>query len=514
MPSHAIYSLYCVLIYISTHLTYAQSLLQPQSNIFNSSYQLSQAQIDRAGIDETTAHNINVALKFERSNWVATGSVTTDPFYTASCNTSHLPAGALLAVERNTDTSTYTLASTLAMSRILYQTETLNGTLVPASAYILWPWMPRTFSNTTSSSNNNTNWPIIAWAHGSSGIHPNCAPSHLRTLHSHFNAPYTLALQGYVVIAPDYAGLGPTTTASSIPIRHEYIANPAAAHDIFHAVAAARTAFPESLQRSRFVVMGHSQGGGAAWAGAERQVRSGVEGYLGAVAASPMTNWTELVGGMYGADLMVGPLTAAAGLEGVVPGFTAGEIMTDEGGRRLELMREVQGCNAVQVEMFPAAAGDHMMGGMGGMGDMGNGSAATANMPLLVKPGWAMTSYAQKYADLVSVGTGRRPIAGPMLVLMGSADHAAATTNAVRLTCDAFPESEIVYALFEGVSHVPVLNAGQQVWLRWIEDRFREDGRRRKGCRRRVYKQGRLEAEYQFEQNFFLEFASEGYELA
>ncbi|KAK3059712.1 hypothetical protein LTS18_010217 [Coniosporium uncinatum] len=426
------------------------------------------------------------------------------------------------------------------MSRILYQTETLNGTRVPASAYILWPWMSRTFpSNNTSSSSSSSsssgNWSIIAWAHGSSGVFGNCAPSHLRTLQYHFNAPYILALQDYVVVAPDYAGLGVTATADGAPVRHEYIANPAAAHDVFHAVAAARTAFAEELARSQFVVMGHLQGGGAAWASGERQAQWPVKGYLGAVAASPMTNWTELIKGMHGADLMVGPLTAAAGLEHVVPGFTAAEMLTEEGVRRLEVMEEVQGCNSVQGKMFPAADG-HMMGDMvgGDIGDMddmdgttdmdgGISATAAATAPSLVKAEWATTSYAQQYADLVSVGNGRRRIAGPMLVLQGSADHAASTTRAVDLTCEAFPESEIEYALFEGVSHVPVLNAGQQVWLRWIEDRFRgrerrtrpaaAGERRRRGCTRRVYEQGRREAEYQFEQNFFLEYARDAYEL-
>jgi hypothetical protein len=42
----------------------------------------------------------------------------------------------------------------------------------------------------------------------------------------------------------------------------------------------------------------------------------------------------------------------------------------------------------------------------------------------------------------------------------------------VNATCQACPDGALEYATFEGVSHVPVVYAGQQVWLDWIAHRF------------------------------------------
>jgi predicted alpha/beta hydrolase len=83
-----------------------------------------------------------------------------------------------------------------------------------------------------------------------------CAPSHIRNLWYQYSAPYTLARQGYAVVAPDYAGLGVNRTAEGKFVLHQYTANPAGANDIFFAVEAAQSAFPELSKH--FVTMGHS----------------------------------------------------------------------------------------------------------------------------------------------------------------------------------------------------------------------------------------------------------------
>ncbi|GME49307.1 putative secretory lipase, partial [Neofusicoccum parvum] len=244
----------------------------PQCQDFASSFALSASQISRANISNITAHNVEIAINFERSNW-ATNSVTTDPFYRIPSNwSSSLPPGTLLTVENVTNTSLYTLPASVSLSRITYQTETLNGTAIPTSAYILWPYLARTFPL-------HPGLPVIGWGHGTSGMLAECAPSHIRNLWYQYSAPFTMALQGYVVVAPDYAGLGisTTTTASTAhpsppdadgrpAIPHPWLAAPAQAADILHAVAAAQAAFPR-LSRA-FVVAGHSQGGSAAWAAA------------------------------------------------------------------------------------------------------------------------------------------------------------------------------------------------------------------------------------------------------
>ena len=65
------------------------------------------------------------------------------------------------------------------------------------------------------------------------------------------------------------------------------MASPAQAHDVNFSLITARKALPELSKR--FVVMGHSQGGGAAWAFAQQQVLDQTEGYIGAVTVIPTT---------------------------------------------------------------------------------------------------------------------------------------------------------------------------------------------------------------------------------
>ena len=257
--------------------------LNPQNNTFSSSYQLTQNQIAAAGISSTLANNVEVALSFERSNW-ANGSVHQEPFYQVPSNASHAPAGALLKVQIDANASAYTLPPDTALSRIMFQTETLNGTLVPASAYVLWLYLPRQVTDGYS---------VVTWAHGTSGIFAECGPSHVRNLWYHFQVPYSLALQGYVVVAPDFQGLGVDRDVNGDKIIHPYASNPSHANDLIYAVQAAQTAF-NSLSK-RFVVVGHSQGGGAAWGAAERQSSRPVEGYLGTVTGSPLTNFITTV---------------------------------------------------------------------------------------------------------------------------------------------------------------------------------------------------------------------------
>ena len=201
-----------------------------------------------------TSYSDNTAMAhgFEES-YRAHTSVSADPFYSVPKDAGNATAGKLLKVERETNTSLYTIAPNLALSRFIYQSKTSNGSLVPVSALILWPYVARP---------HHDGCPVVAWAHGTSGSAAECAPSNIRNLWHHFQAPFQLALLGYVVVATDYAGLGVGTDAFGKHIVHEYITGPAQANDVFYSILAAREAFPQLSKQ--FVVIGSSQGGSAA----------------------------------------------------------------------------------------------------------------------------------------------------------------------------------------------------------------------------------------------------------
>lgn len=127
--------------------------------------------IARNNVDDDTAQAVQVSAGFERSNW-ATESVFTDPFYTLPENVSMAKPGDILKVEQVTNASFYTAPPNVAISRILFQTEDFNGTSIPASGYVLWPWMAHRLKKTSGI-------PTVVWAHGTSGAPAECAPSHV-----------------------------------------------------------------------------------------------------------------------------------------------------------------------------------------------------------------------------------------------------------------------------------------------------------------------------------------------
>ena len=455
----------------------AQAPLHTQCNDFNSTAAINLTD----GVDRTVANNVAVALNFERSNW-ATGSVNQDPFYDVPSNASNATAGSLLKLQAHTNTSLFTLPPTTALSRFLFQTKDTNGSALPASAYILWPYSPRRLAD--------GNYPVIAWGHGTSGAFGECAPSHIRNLWYQFTTPFTLALQGYVVVAPDYLGLGVTQDAEGNPISHPYLASSSHANDLFYSVEAAQSAFPTLSKQ--FITMGHSQGGIAAWGAAQRQAITPVQGYLGSISASPVGNLLELIeaggtpdAGTGFADLLV------TGLQAIFPDFSLNDSLTTLGIQRLQLERDVQGCQSVK-------------------------SALWSSTEALVKDYWWRNQYFDSF--IASDSIGGKPIVGPMLVLNGDADTASMlpfVRSAVEQTCKLHPDSQIELQVYEGVDHVPTMYAAQRSWLAWIEDRFAGENVTTNGCRQMTNFTSAMDYEFsQHEPNWYVEYATEAYETA
>ena len=104
-------------------------------------------------------------------------------------------------------------------------------------------------------------WPVVSWAHGTSGMGDSCAPSRVGPAMPKRDWAYlgTWMRQGYAIVASDYAGLG-------TPGLHAYLHNRSTAHNVVDMVKAGRNLdLPASEQLSnRWVVIGQSQGGGGA----------------------------------------------------------------------------------------------------------------------------------------------------------------------------------------------------------------------------------------------------------
>ena len=387
----------------------------------------------RRGTDTATSSNLTLdAHRFELS-YRAHPSVKEDSFYTAPQNSINAAPGTLLKVERETNTSLYTLAPNLSLSRFMYQSKSSNGTLVPVSGYVLWPYMARDYGD---------GLPVVVWAHGTSGINDECAPSNIQNLWHHFQAPYQLALLGYVVVATDYAGLGVGADASGNVIIHEYLNGIAQANDIAYSISAAKEAFSE-LSR-RFVVLGSSEGGLAVWGFAERSVSNPIDGYLGTIALSPVTRVLDLPATEPTIPLLI--LMIAPSLSINHPDFAPEQIFTPEGLQSLESYVSLKGCNTVLFNIQSTG---------------------------ILKDNWQKNKAIQDYQESAAVGG--KLISGPMLIIQGSVDpivYPESVTNAVNETVRVNSSTSIEYHILPHVSHAPAMYAGLQIYIDWIAARF------------------------------------------
>lgn len=237
-------------------------------------------------------------------------------------------------------------------------------------------------------------------------------------------------------------GLGVGKDASGEHIVHEYLNGPAQANDFAYSVSAAREAFSELSKR--FIVMGSSQGGLAAWSLAERLVSEPMDGYLGTIASSPVTYLFDLP-----ATEPIIPqllLMMAPGLAANDPSFRPEQIFTAEGQRSLDTYLALKGCNTV---LFNVPTAD------------------------ILKYGWQNNTSVRQYQT--AAGAGGMPISGPLLVIQGGADpivYAPSVTDAVNRTKAVNPSARIEYYLLPDVTHAPAMYAGLQIYLDWIAARF------------------------------------------
>ncbi|MFV5646606.1 alpha/beta fold hydrolase, partial [Acinetobacter baumannii] len=141
-------------------------------------------------------------------------------------------------------------------------------------------------------------WPIVVWAHGTTGVADVCAPSKAALAGSTKDLISKLLAAGYVVVAPDYEGLG-------TPDIHPFLNVKSEAFSITDAVVATRNYLSQRnlLTSKKWVTVGHSQGGHAALGAAQYASRAQLD-YKGTVAVAPASN--------LGSILLNGELEAAS----------------------------------------------------------------------------------------------------------------------------------------------------------------------------------------------------------
>ncbi len=130
-------------------------------------------------------------------------------------------------------------------------------------------------------------WPVIAIAHDTVGINPECGPSLSPTLLDSVGMVANYLKVGWAVTVTDYQGLGHPGWA------HPYLEPKTAAFNIIDSVKALRAVSPQVA--TKWAVVGVGQGGAAAWAANEQAATYGKDlNLVGAVALAPLADITAM----------------------------------------------------------------------------------------------------------------------------------------------------------------------------------------------------------------------------
>lgn len=183
-------------------------------------------------------------------------------------NDSFRPQERVFLSQQSYDEDTLPEASDIQVIR--YNMPNVNGERAEATAMVFYPNIPQP----------QDGWRVVVWEHGTVGSGDSCAPSNNQLNNNFRGLASSLLAQGYVIVVPDYEGLGTRGI-------HPYLNLKSAAQSAIYAVRA----FKEQ-QRNRFngawVSVGQSQGGHASLATA--QFADEDPNYKAAVAAAPASS--------------------------------------------------------------------------------------------------------------------------------------------------------------------------------------------------------------------------------
>jgi pimeloyl-ACP methyl ester carboxylesterase len=277
-------------------------------------------------------------------------------------------------------------------------------------------------------------WPIISWAHPTTGGADECAPSNDDRLGEVGLAVAPFVDAGFVVAATDYVGLGTDGP-------HPYLHGPSEAAAMTDAVRAARRLVP-GTSRS-WAAVGHSQGGHAALFAAELAPRYAPElDLVGVAALAPPSDLHALVASSFGA-LQFRALLLTSWLE-ADPDADEDEL-TDAGREAVEQAEEV---------CLPSVDGQLLEDG------------------------------AEDFdAYLAANAPGQQPTDVPILLLGGERDELVTPTSVRDLAAGLCQLGDAVDLIVQpGIGHVEIAVSGTPVALDWIRARLAGDPTR-SACR-------------------------------
>lgn len=157
-----------------------------------------------------------------------------------------------------------------------YNMQNVQGKTAEATAMVMFP----------KTAQPKDGWRVVVWEHGTLGVADGCAPTN-NVYGTRFKTPLaeSLLAAGYVIIAPDYEGLGTKGI-------HPYLNLASEAKSAIAAVKAAQDHYGAKLNK-QWMSVGQSQGGQASLGTAE--FANGDVNFKGAVAGAPASNLDQII---------------------------------------------------------------------------------------------------------------------------------------------------------------------------------------------------------------------------
>jgi pimeloyl-ACP methyl ester carboxylesterase len=285
-------------------------------------------------------------------------------------------------------------------------------------------------------------YPIVSWAHGTTGVASGCAPSVTGTSTIPDLAARIRSRQ--IVVASDYRGLG-------APGRHPDLVGTSEAQDVLDAARAARSLLGGTASNA-VAVLGFSQGGQAALFAGEVAPTYAPELFLAAVAAvAPVTSVLDLAptgdlpppSGQSAFTAMV--LYAWARHYGT---FQLGSVLTPAGIADLSAVSS--SCVNTIASLYDAVAPGQFF-----------------------LPGWQARPAGQ--AANQANRPGNAPTSAPILIVQGSADTVVPFTQTTRFVARQLCRNQydtVDYVAERGVGHGEALDQSTALIDRWLQGRF------------------------------------------
>jgi alpha-beta hydrolase superfamily lysophospholipase len=319
--------------------------------------------------------------------------------------------------------------------RVLYRSTAADGAPAVVSGMILAPAGERPDGGR----------PVVAWAHGTTGIADRCAPSATGNLFydDYGQVGRDLLDQGFVVAATDYHGLG-------TPGVHTYHHSEEMAHATTDSVAAAHDLVDVGPLRPEWFVLGHSEGGLAALATDAVATDALPElDYRGAIVAAPtppLGTYAPFMFGIEGRGYAVLLLEAVAG---IAPDLAPAVALSPQAASREALV--THGCWEEAVPGFDDIPPDQML---------------------------AEPDVGQRLAEVLAEWAAYDPagVVGPMLVVQGEADESVLPPITTQLVDDLCAHLDMIeYRTYPGAGHDEVMGASSADAAAWMAARLDEE---------------------------------------